>query len=214
MEQITIALAKGRLLEPAVDVLRKAGVWKGGPPATDGIVLDREGLRVIVIRDDDVPTYVALGAADMGIVGKDVLLEQGKDVVELGDLGIGRCRLVVAAPKTPRRPQGSLLRVATKYASLAESFLLRKGYPFQVIRVHGATELAPAMGLSDAIVDLVQTGKTLERNGLAEIEEILSSSARLIVNPASYTMKQEQIRTMASAITAAARNGGSGNEGT
>jgi ATP phosphoribosyltransferase len=100
--------------------------------------------------------------------------------------------------------------VATKYASLAEGFLLRKGYPFQVIRVQGATELAPAMGLSDAIVDLVQTGKTLERNGLVEVEEILRSSARLIVNPASYTMKQERIRGVASSIMAAARNGGAG----
>ena len=210
MEGITIALAKGRLLEPAVSMLRDAGIWSGEAPTTDGIVLERDGFRVIAIRDDDVPTYVALGAADMGVVGKDVLLEQGKDVVELGDLGFGCCRLVVAAPRNPRRPQGSVLRVATKYASLAEGFLLRKGYPFQVIRVHGATELAPAMGLSDAIVDLVQTGKTLERNGLVEVEEILRSSARLIVNPASYTMKQERIRGVASSIMAAARNGGAG----
>ncbi len=212
MEQVTIALAKGRLLEPAVDLLRRAGLWTGDRPAADGIVLDREEFRAIVIRDDDVPTYVALGAADMGIVGKDVLLEQDRDVIELGDLGIGRCRLVVAASRNASRPRGPVLRVATKYASLAEAFLARRGYPFQVIKVHGSTELAPAMGLSDAIVDLVQTGRTLERNGLVEVEEILRSSARLIVNPASYTMKQERVREVATAITAAARNGGARDE--
>ncbi len=204
MDGITIALPKGRLLEPSLGILREAEVWDGEAPTTDGLVFERDGVRIIVIRDDDVATYVATGAADMGIVGKDVLLEQKKDVVEIGDLGVGVCRLVVAAPKGFRGPPRPVLRVASKYASLAEEFLSRKGCPFQVIKVHGSTELAPSMGLADAIVDLVQTGKTLERNGLVEVEEILRSSARLIVNPASYTMKQGAVATLVSSIIAAA----------
>lgn len=204
MDEITIALPKGRLLEPCLRILRRAGVWDGEVPAADGLVFDRGGIRIIVIRDDDVTTYVASGAADMGIVGKDVLLEQEKDVVELGDLGVGLCRLVVAAPRDFKKPLGPVLRVASKYPALTEEFLSRKGYPFQVIRVHGSTELAPAVGLADAIIDLVQTGRTLERNGLVEVEEVLKSSARLIVNPASYTIKQEAVSRLASSITGAA----------
>ncbi|MGE5542979.1 MAG: ATP phosphoribosyltransferase [Bacillota bacterium] len=205
---MTIALAKGRLLEPSLEILRKAGIWEGEAAVADGLVLERNGIRIIVIRDDDVATYVASGASDMGIVGKDILLEQQKDVVEIGDLGVGVCRLVVAAPEGFRGPSRPVLRVASKYVLLAEQFLLRKGCPFQVIKVHGSTELAPSMGLADAIVDLVQTGETLKRNGLVEIEEIMRSSARLIVNPASYTMKQEKVASLASSITAAASSAG------
>lgn len=204
MDEMTIALPKGRLLEPCLRILQRAGVWDGAVPAADGLVFERDGTRIIVIRDDDIATYVASGAADMGIVGKDVLLEQQKDVIEIGDLGVGVCRLVVAAPKGFRNPARPVLRVASKYALLAEEFLSRKGCPFQVIKVHGSTELAPSMGLADAIVDLVQTGKTLERNGLVEVEEILRSSARLIVNPAAYTMKREGVAGLVSRISAVA----------
>jgi ATP phosphoribosyltransferase len=206
VDQITIALPKGRLLKPSLKALEAAGIWRGPFPETDGLVLDRDETRVIVIRDDDVATYVANGAADIGVVGKDVLAEQNKDVVELGDLRFGCCRLVVAAPAKGAHG-GPVLRVASKYPSIAEEFLSRKGYPFQVIKVHGSTELAPAMGLADAIIDMVETGRTLARNGLVEVEEVLKSSARLIVNPASYTLKHEAVGGMASRITSAVSGG-------
>jgi len=209
---LTFALSKGRLLEPSLRLLECVGLWVGDPPMHDGVVLESGDVRFILVRDDDVPTYVSFGAADLGIVGKDVLLEQSRDVVELEDLRACRCRLVLAAPAGTSFPPGRTLKVATKYPAIAEAFFSRKGYPTQIIRVHGAAELAPKMGLADAVMDLVQTGRTLARNGLVEIEEVLVTTARLIANPASFMLKHGRLRQVAEALARAAASGGDEDE--
>ncbi len=195
-ELLTLALPKGRLLEPALLLLREVGV--------DGIdtdsrrlifVDDARCLRLIVLKPSDVPTYVAYGAADVGIAGKDILLEQEPDVYEPLDLGFGFCRLVVAEPRQlwerddPSR--WSWVRVATKYPRLTERYFSARGIQVEIVRLDGSIELAPLVGLADRIVDLVQSGETLRVNGLVEVAEITRSTARLIVNRAalktSYT---------------------------
>jgi ATP phosphoribosyltransferase len=187
---LTLALPKGRLLGPALDILRSMGL--------DGVEADsrklifsdeKHGLRFLILKPADVPTYVEYGAADLGIVGKDILLEQEPDVYEPLDLGFGFCRLVVAEPKElwerDDPSKWSWVRVATKYPVLTERYFSERGIQVEMVRLDGSIELAPLVGLADRIVDLVQSGETLRANGLVEVAEITRSTARLIVNRAS-----------------------------
>ncbi|MEW6522948.1 MAG: ATP phosphoribosyltransferase [Bacillota bacterium] len=190
MPALTLALAKGRLLPPSLKALAKAGLGlpELEPESRQAVFHGPGGLRVIIIRDDDIPTYVARGAADLGIVGKDILEEAGGPTVELADLGYARCRLVLAVPQGQNR-LGPDLTVATKYPRVSTAYFSSRGVAARVIHVHGATELAPRLGLAGAIVDLVATGRTLEVNQLEVADTILHASARLIGNPASCSLK-------------------------
>lgn len=191
---ITIALSKGKLLNPSLELFRQAGYSGYYIHEHDRrLIVDfpEHGHRVLIVRPSDVPTYVEYGAADVGVVGKDVLLEQNPDVYEPVDLNVGVCKLVVARPKgqQPVQRLSSKLRVATKYPVITERFFNQQGLPVELIKLYGSIELAPLVGLADRIVDLVETGKTLKANNLVEDEVIARSSARLIVNRASLKMK-------------------------
>jgi ATP phosphoribosyltransferase len=195
---VTIALSKGKLLSPTLALFRQAGY--SGYHVQDGdrrLILEfpDHGHRILIVRPSDVPVYVEYGAADLGVVGKDVLLEQTPDVYEPVDLGLGVCKLVVAKPKgqTPIQRLSSKLRVATKYPNMTERFFNQQGSPVELIKLYGSIELAPLVGLADRIVDLVETGKTLKANNLVEEEIIAWSSARLIVNRASLKMKHAMV---------------------
>jgi ATP phosphoribosyltransferase len=187
---LTLALPKGRLLRPALELLHRMGV-DGVDLASRKLIFadERRGLRVLILKPADIPTYVEYGAADLGIVGQDILLEQEPDVYEPLDLGFGFCRLVVAEPEALWRrddpAKWSWVRVATKYPNLTERYFSERGIQVELIRLDGSIELAPLVGLADRIVDLVQSGETLRANGLVEVAEILRSTARLIVNRAS-----------------------------
>jgi len=195
---ITIALSKGKLLEPAMELFRKAGyVSKGLSPGSRRLIIEcsEKDLTFMIIRPSDVPTYVEYGAADVGVVGKDMLLEQHPDVYEPMDLKFGRCRLSVAAKKgqAVRERLSAKLRVATKYPNITERFYNQKGIPVEVIKLYGSIELAPVVDLADRIVDLVSTGRTLKAHDLEEVEVIAESTARLIVNRASLKLKYGEI---------------------
>ncbi len=187
---MTLALPKGRLLRPALELLDRMGI-DGVDAASRKLIFadERRGLRVLILKPSDIPAYVEYGAADLGIVGKDILLEQEPDVYEPLDLGFGFCRLVVAEPEELWRrddpAKWSWVRVATKYPNLTERYFSERGIQVELIRLDGSVELAPLVGLADRIVDLVQSGETLRANGLVEVAEILRSTARLIVNRAS-----------------------------
>ena len=187
---LTLALPKGRLLRPALDMLGSLGLDGVDPESRKLIFSDeRHGLRFLILKPADVPTYVEYGAADLGIVGKDILLEQEPDVYEPLDLGFGFCRLVVAEPlalwERDDPSKWSWVRVATKYPVLTERYFSERGIQVEMVRLDGSIELAPLVGLADRIVDLVQSGETLRANGLVEVAEITRSTARLIVNRAS-----------------------------
>ncbi len=195
---ITIALSKGKLLDPTLELFRQAGYTGYHVRADDRrLILEfpEHGHRVLIVRPSDVPAYVEYGAADLGVVGKDVLLEQSPDVYEPVDLNLGVCRLVVARPNGPQLVQrmSSKLRVATKYPTITERYFNQQGLPVELIKLYGSIELAPLVGLADRIVDLVETGNTLKANNLVEDEVIAWSSARLIVNRASLKMKHAVI---------------------
>ena len=187
---LTLALPKGRLLKPSVNLLREIGL-DGLPDESRRLIFtdQREGLRVLVLKPADIPTYVEYGAADLGIVGKDILLEQEPDVYEPLDLGFGFCRLAVAESEELWRrddpSKWSWVPVATKYPNLTERYFTERGVQVELIRLDGSVELAPLVGLAERIVDLVQSGETLRANGLVEVAEIVASTARLIVNRAS-----------------------------
>jgi ATP phosphoribosyltransferase len=191
---LTLALPKGRLLEPAVGLLRDLGVSAIDPESRKLIFRDPgRGLEILLLKPADVPAYVTYGAADLGVVGKDILLEQEPDVYEPLDLGFGFCRLVVAEPRElwerDDPAKWSWVRVATKYPRLTEQYFSARGVQVEIVRLDGSIELAPLVGLAERIVDLVQSGETLRANGLVEVAEIARSTARLIVNRAS--MKTE-----------------------
>lgn len=193
-EGITIALSKGKLLSPTLALFRQAGYLAYHVDESDRrLILEypEHGHRVLIVRPSDVPVYVEYGAADLGVVGKDVLLEQSPDVYEPLDLGLGVCKLVVAKPngQSPIQRLSSKLRVATKYPKITERFFNQQGLPVELIKLYGSIELAPLVGLADRIVDLVETGETLKANHLVEEEIIAWSSARLIVNRASLKLK-------------------------
>ena len=196
-EVLTLALPKGRLLEPALVLLRDLGVEGIDEDSRRLIFTDpKRDLRVLFLKPADVPAYVLYGAADLGIVGKDILLEQEPDVYEPLDLGFGFCRLVVAEPRElwerDDPSKWSWVRVATKYPRLTEAYFSNRGIQVEIVRLDGSIELAPLVGLAERIVDLVQSGETLRVNGLVEVAEITRSTARVIVNRAS--MKTEHAR--------------------
>jgi ATP phosphoribosyltransferase len=197
---LTIALSKGKLLAGSEALFRKAGLPF---PETEGrkLVVGVDSLRFLFVKDMDVPTYVEYGVADCGIAGRDVLLETASDVYEPVDLGFGRCRLVVAWPKRAGETRrASTLRVATKYPRVATTHFLEHGISAEVVRLSGSVELAPGLELADCIVDVVETGRTLEENGLAAVEEIAASSARLIVNRASYHARRAELSRLVEAL--------------
>jgi len=198
-KNLRIALPKGRLLQPCLELFQDLGC-----AGLMGILSSRcllweepeQGLSFMVIRPADVPVYVEHGAADLGIVGRDVLREGQRDVYEPMGLGFGRCRLVVAGPPEIRHENLHLrhrLRVATKYPRLARQYFLKQGISAEVVSLSGSVELAPQVGLADLVVDLVQTGLTMRENNLVEIDKILSSEACLIVNRASHKLRLKEI---------------------
>jgi len=193
---LTIALSKGRILDQTLPLLEKAGLYVSTKELKSRkLILDTnlEDVKVIVIRASDVPVFVQHGAADLGIAGKDVLLEHGADgVFELLDLGISKCRLMVASRENQNLNK-STLKVATKYVKSAKKYFFSKGQQVEVIKLSGAMELAPIVGLSDCIVDLVDTGNTLKANNLVPLDLIHNISSRLIVNSAAFNTKHSQI---------------------
>ncbi|MET3697540.1 ATP phosphoribosyltransferase catalytic subunit [Bacillus oleivorans] len=200
---LTIALPKGRIFEEAIELLRRAGYRI--PPDFDEsrkliIEAEEEGMRFILAKPMDVPTYVEHGVADIGIAGKDVMLEEERDVYELLDLQISHCYLAVAGlPGTQLNEVAP--KIATKYPNVASSFFRAKGEQVEIIKLNGSIELAPLIGLADRIVDIVSTGRTLKENGLAEYEKIVSITSRLIVNPVSYRLKDKIVHDMVKRLT-------------
>ncbi len=210
---VTIALSKGRIYEETLPLLRAAGIVPAeDPDVSRKLILptSRAGVRVIIVRASDVPTYVQYGAADIGVAGRDLLIEHGgRGLYQPLDLGIARCRMMVAVPEDFDYPaavrKGARLRVATKYIQTAREHFAAKGVHVDLIKLYGSMELAPLVGLADAIVDLVDTGSTLRANRLKAVEEILAVSSRLIVNPASMKVKRGEILPLIAAFEKAAR---------
>ncbi len=199
MTQITIALSKGRILEESLPLLAKLGLEPAGDIDRLLRVPSRDkNVSFLIIRPTDVPTYVEYGAADLGITGKDVLMENGSDALyEPLDLNIARCRLSVAARVGHKPGNGTRrLRVATKYPEIARRHFAAKGEQVEIIKLYGSMELAPLVGLSDVIVDLVATGKTLKANGMEETEIICQVSSRIVVNKAAMKMKHTAIQDL------------------
>lgn len=206
IESLTIALPKGRVCEESLPLLAAAGIVpEEDPRDSRKLILDTNvaGLRVIIIRAADVPPYVQYGAAELGITGKDVLMEHGGDgIYEPLDLGIARCRMMVAG----RRGAGPLkgrLRVATKYVNCTRRYYAQQGKQVEIIKLYGSMELAPLVGLADRIVDLVDTGNTLKAHGLVPLEHIADISSRLIVNKAAMKMKHARVKQLMERIRAA-----------
>lgn len=207
-ETLTIALSKGRILEQTLPLLNAAGIeLRDDPDRSRKLFLDTsdESVNIVVLRATDVPTYVQYGAADMGVAGKDVLMEHGgRDLYEPLDLGIARCRLMVAGqPGANERP--GTLRVATKFVNITRRYYAERGRQVETIKLYGSMELAPLAGLSDLIVDLVDTGNTLKANGLVPLEHIADISSRLVVNRASMKIKHRRIKTFIDLLAAAVR---------
>jgi len=204
---VTIALPKGRLLPDCVKTLSEVGIRAEEDLSTTRrlLVPSEDGtVRFLIIRDKDLPTYVDYGAADMGIVGKDVLTESKRNILEPLDLGFGYCRIVVAQPAAAPGP-GSIsgwghTRVATKYPYIAERHFGARGEQIEIIELYGSIELAPLVGLADRIVDLVSTGETLRQNNLVEVQDVMEVTARLVVNRASMKIKAERLVPIIEAI--------------
>ena len=210
-QMITLALSKGRIFEETVPLLKAAGIEVlDDPEKSRKLILEtnQPNVRVLVVRATDVPTYVQYGGADMGITGKDTLLEHGSQgLYQPLDLQIAKCRISVAVRAdfdyASAVKQGSRLKVATKYVAIAREFFASKGVHVDLIKLYGSMELAPLVGLADAIVDLVSTGNTLKANHLVEVERIMDISSRLVVNQAALKLKQEPIRAIINAFAGA-----------
>ena len=201
---ITIAIAKGRMQEGALALLARAGIRLSDEAVNSRrlALMDETGhYRFIFTKPADVPVYVEHGIADCGVVGRDVLLESQADLLLPLDLGIARCRIVVAAvdAQAMTKVQG-MIRVATKYSRIARTHFGARGIPVEIIQLSGSVELAPALGLADMIVDLVETGVTLRENGLTVVEEVTESTGRLVVNRASYQLKAEEVAQLVRAL--------------
>lgn len=211
MSTLTIALSKGRILDETMPLLARAGIVAVEDPGSSRkliLATSAPGVSLVVLRAADVPTYVQYGAADLGVAGKDVLLEHGTEgLYQLLDLGIGRCRLVVATRRdydwTGSIQRGGRIRVATKYVRTAREHFAAKGMHVDLIKLYGSMELAPLAGLADAIVDLVATGRTLQANDLVAVEDIMPISARLIVNPGALKLKRDLAKPLIDALEAA-----------
>ena len=212
MPALTIALSKGRILDETLPLFAHAGVVPAEDPESSRKLIlptSHPDVQFVIVRASDVPTYVQYGAADAGIAGKDVLLEHGGDgLYQPLDLGIGRCRMVVATRSnydwagTVQR--GARVRVATKYVRIAREHFARKGMHVDLIKLYGSMELAPLVGLADVIVDLVSTGNTLRANDLVAVEDIMPISSRLIVNPGALKLKRDLAKPLIDALAAAA----------
>ncbi|MCU7945620.1 MAG: ATP phosphoribosyltransferase [Candidatus Thiodiazotropha sp. (ex Cardiolucina cf. quadrata)] len=200
---ITIALSKGRIFEQSLPLLAHAGIEPADDPETSRkLILDtnHEQVKLVIIRATDVPTYVQYGAADLGIAGKDVLLEQGGEgLYEPLDLKIARCRMMTAGYPNTIETKGRL-RVATKYVKSAQRFFAEKGEQVEIIKLYGSMELAPIVRLADLIVDLVESGNTLKANGLVPLEHIADISSRLVVNKASWKIKHNLVMQLINAF--------------
>lgn len=202
MDYLTIALPKGKLFDLSADMLAKIGYTAEGLSENSRKLVisnEQEKIRFIITKTADLPTYVEYGAADIGIIGKDVLLEENKDVYELLDLKFGFCRLMVAVPqalKQEKLTDYAHMRVATKYPRVAESFFHSIGIQMEIIKLNGSIELAPMVGLAEIIVDIVETGRTLKENNLVEIAQIHPATARFIANRVSFKMKFDRINKM------------------
>ena len=211
MPGVAIALSKGRILDETLPLLARAGIVPAEDPETSRklvLATNRASVSLVILRAQDVPTYVEYGAADLGVAGKDVLLEHGSEgLFQPLDLGIGRCRLVVATRRgydwagTVQR--GARIRVASKYVRTAREHFADKGMHVDLIKLYGSMELAPLVGLADAIVDLVSTGSTLKANDLVAVEEIAPITSRLVVNPAALKLKRAEVKPLIDALAAA-----------
>lgn len=200
MRYITFALAKGRLAKKAMEMLELAGItceeMKDETSRKLIFVNEELKLKFFLAKASDVPTYVEYGAADIGVVGKDTILEEGRNLYEVMDLGIGKCRMCVAGPASARErlKHHELIRVASKYPVIAKDYFCNKKHQtVEIIKLNGSVELAPIVGLSEVIVDIVETGTTLKENGLEVLEEICPLSARVVVNQVSMKMENERI---------------------
>jgi len=207
-EQLTIALSKGRIFKETLPLLKHAGIEpKDDPETSRKLILDtnRDDVKLVIIRATDVPTYVQYGAADLGVAGKDVLMEHGgEDLYEPLDLKIAKCKMMVAGPKGKTIPEGRL-RIATKYVNIARRYFAEQGKQVEVIKLYGSMELGPLVGLSDFIVDLVDTGNTLKANGLEPLEHMADISSRLVVNKASMKMKHAKVKAFIDQISEAVK---------
>ncbi len=219
MSSITLALSKGRIFDETLPLLANAGIEPSDSPESSRKLIigtNRPDIRLLIVRATDTPTYVQYGAADLGIAGKDVLLEHGgAGLYQPLDLNIARCRLCVAVRSgfdyaAATRP-GGRIRVATKYINAAKAHFAGKGMHVDLIKLYGSMELAPLVDLADAIVDLVSTGGTLRANNLEEVEEIMPISSRLIVNQASLKLKREALRPLMDAFAVAANDRAAGS---
>lgn len=207
-DKLTIALSKGRIYKETLPLLKQAGIEPVDDPETSRkLILDtnQDNVKLVIIRATDVPTYVQYGAADIGVAGKDVLMEHGGEgLYEPVDLKIARCKLMVAGIKGQLAPTGRL-RIATKFVNSARHYYAKKGMQVEIIKLYGSMELAPIVNLADYIVDLVDTGNTLKANGLTPLEHIADISSRLIVNKASMKMKHSTIQSLIDSVAKAVK---------
>ncbi len=203
MRYLTFALAKGRLAKKTMEILEQVGYTCEEMKDPDSrkliFVNEEQKIKIFLAKANDVPTYVEYGAADIGVVGKDTILEEGRKLYEVIDLGFGKCRMCVAGPISAKEllHHGELIRVATKYPNIAKDYFYNKKHQtVEIIKLNGSIELAPIVGLSEVIVDIVETGSTLRENGLEVLEEICGLSARMVVNQVSMKMEQERINKL------------------
>ena len=203
MRYLTIALTKGRLASKTLELLEKTGItceeMKDKNTRKLIFVNGEKKLRFFLAKGPDVPTYVEYGAADIGVVGKDTILEEGRKLYEVLDLGFGKCRMCICGPESAREllESNRLIRVATKYPNIAKDYFLNKKHQtVEIIKLNGSIELAPIVGLSEVICDIVETGSTLRENGLKVLEEVCPLSARMVVNQVSMKMENERISAM------------------
>ena len=196
MDFINIALGKGRIAKKSIELLEKIGItFEDYSDDSRKLIFEnkKDKVRLVFVKAVDVPVYVERGAADIGVVGRDTLLEENKDLYEILDLNFGKCKFSVAAPNGYKYTGSGKLKVATKYPNVAKMHFSKKGEDIDIIKLNGSVELAPLVGLSDVIVDIVETGTTLKENGLVVVEDICPISARMVVNKASFKVKNEKI---------------------
>ena len=203
MRYLTVALTKGRLAQKTLDMFEQIGITceEMRDKDTRKLIFVNEDLklRFFLAKGPDVPTYVEYGAADIGVTGKDIILEEGRKLYEVMDLGFGKCRMCVCGPESAREllQNNQLIRVATKYPNIAKDYFYNKKHQtVEIIKLNGSIELAPIVGLSEVIVDIVETGSTLRENGLNVLEEVCPLSARVVVNPVSMRMENERITAL------------------
>jgi ATP phosphoribosyltransferase len=201
MRYLTFAMAKGRLAKDSLKLFEQIGITceEMKDKDTRKLIFTNEelGMRFFLAKPSDVPTYVEYGAADIGIVGKDTILEEGRNLYEVMDLGLGKCRMCVCGPESAKEllSRNEIIRVATKYPNIAKDYFTnKKNQTVEIIKLNGSVELAPIVGLSEVIVDIVETGSTLKENGLMVLEEVCPLSARVVVNQVSLRMQHERIR--------------------